>query len=80
MAVSELLNVLAVLAQTVALSLGPAALVETATSAQSLFVLLIVGGVHRFWDKNIGDDLSKKAVAIKTISSIMIILGIFLIV
>lgn len=79
MAVSEFLNNIAVLAQTVALSLGPAALVETATSAQSLFVLLFVGTLKHLWDKDLGDDLSKKAVVIKTLSAIMIIIGIYLI-
>lgn len=79
MALSEFLNNLAVLTQTVALSLGPAALVETATSAQSLFVLIFVGVLKHVWDRDLGDDLSRKAVLIKAISVVLIIVGIYLI-
>ena len=77
--VSEFWNNLAVLTQTAALSLGPAALVETAYSTQSIFVLLLVLALGKFSNKNLGDDLSRKALAIKFISSIMIITGIYLI-
>lgn len=78
-AVSELFNNLAVFAQTVALSLGPAALVETATSVQSLFILLMVVVARRVWKTDLGDDLSREAILVKVIASVMIIIGIYLI-
>lgn len=79
MAISELMNDLGVLSQTVALGLGAAALVQTAASIQPLFVLIFVGTLNYVWNKDLGDDLSRKAVAVKTISAIMIIIGIYLI-
>lgn len=79
MAISELMNDLGVLSQTVALGLGAAALVQTATSIQPLFVLVFVGVLSHLWNRDLGEDLSNKAIAVKTISGIMILIGIYLI-
>lgn len=76
---SEFWNNAAVLTQTLALSLGPAALVETAYSTQSIFVLLLVVVIGKFTSKDLGDDISMKALIIKLASALMIIAGIYLI-
>lgn len=76
---SELVNNLAILLQIVALSLGPAALVVTATSVHPLILLVLLLGASYLFDKDVGEDLSRKALAIKTISATMIILGIYFI-
>lgn len=76
---SEFFNNFAVLISTIALSLGPVSLVETAIASQALFVLIIVTVLHRVYDRNIGDDLARKQIIIKTLCAIMIVLGIYLI-
>jgi drug/metabolite transporter (DMT)-like permease len=79
MGLSELSNNFGVLSQTVALSLGAAALVQTVISIRPLFVLIFVVLLELLWDKSLGDELDRRNIIIKLLSIVMIILGIYLI-
>lgn len=79
LAISEIINLLALFIATIALSKGLASIVSTITSSQPLFVLLYAFFLTRHFPKIFKIEVEKTSLMVKLGASILIIVGFFLI-
>ena len=75
----ELLNLVALVSIGFALSLGSVSLVASLTNFQSLFLLIYVLILSKFFPKLYKENVSKKIIAIKLLAIALLILGLYFI-
>ena len=59
-----------------ALSLGPASLVAVVAASRALFAFIYSIGLTKIWANLLGEDTSSESVAIKLLSTVLVVVGI----
>lgn len=78
-AISEVINLIALFVMTIALSKGPASIVSAITSSQPLFVLTYAFLLSHSMPKTFKSEIEKTNLIVKVVASAFIITGFFLI-
>ncbi|MFH0835944.1 MAG: DMT family transporter [Candidatus Micrarchaeota archaeon] len=74
---NEGINLIGVLAVTVAMSLGPATLVNALTATQAMMILVIAVALSVLKPDLLKEELSRKTIGIKAIAILLIIAGVY---